>query len=216
MIRIAHVPVAVAALLLTMTTAALGAGDAAAGAQKAAACTACHGADGNSLADMWPKLAGQLPDYLVKQMKDFKSGLRKDEQMSPQAANLAEADMPDIAAFFAVQKVRPAAVDKALRAKGEQLYLRGKGRPTPVTACVGCHGPAGGGNRDWQRMQVRAPVLLAPAIGGQHAAYVAKQLIAYRDGGRRNDPAQVMRDVARGLDDGEVAALAAYAAALGR
>lgn len=205
----------VLAALLTAASAA-SAGDPAAGSQKAAACTACHGADGNSLADMWPKLAGQLPDYLVKQMRDFKSGARRDEQMSPQAANLADADMPDIAAYFAAQKVRPAAAEKTLLARGEQLYLKGKGRPVPATACVGCHGPQGGGNRDWPKTQARTPVLLAPAIGGQHAAYVAKQLAAYREGRRTNDPAKAMRDIARGLDDGEIAALAAYVATLGR
>lgn len=197
--------------------AAFGAGDPASGERKAAVCIACHGADGNSAADIWPKLAGQLPEYLVKQMKDFKAGARRDEQMSPQAANLAEADMADIAAFFAARKASPAAeADKTQLAKGEQLYLRGKGRPAPVTACVGCHGPKGDGNRDWRNTQLRPPVLLAPAIGGQHAAYVAKQLAAYRAGRRDNDPARVMRDIARGLDDGEIAALAAYVATLGR
>ena len=192
------------------------AGNPDAGQQKAAACTACHGPDGNSLADMWPKLAGQLPDYLVKQMKDFKAGKRADEQMSPQVANLAEADMPDIAAWFAAQAIRPGEGDKALRAKGEQLYLKGKGRPVPATACVGCHGPAGAGNKDWNTTWTKVPAVLAPGIGGQHAAYIEKQLKAYRDGTRSNDPARVMREIARGLDDGEIKALAAYVATLKR
>lgn len=204
------------AAFLAFATSAAWAADPAAGERKAAPCTACHGPDGNSLADIWPKLAGQLPEYLVKQMKDFKSGARKDEQMSPQAASLAEADMADIAAFFAARKVLPAEADKALLARGAELYLRGKGRPTPVVACVGCHGPKGEGNRDWRLTQARTPVLLAPAIGGQHAAYVSRQVSAYRDGRRENDPARVMRDIARNLDDGEVAALAAYVSTLGR
>lgn len=203
-------------VFLAFAASAAWAADPAAGERKAAPCTACHGPDGNSLADIWPKLAGQLPEYLVKQMKDFKSGVRKDEQMSPQAASLAEADMADIAAFFAARKVLPAEADKALLARGAQLYLRGKGRPRPVVACVGCHGPKGEGNSDWRRTQARTPVLLAPAIGGQHAVYVSKQVSAYRDGRRDNDPARVMRDVARNLDDGEVAALAAYVSTLGR
>jgi cytochrome c553 len=192
------------------------AGNPEAGQQKAAACTACHGPDGNSLADMWPKLAGQLPDYIVKQLKDFKAGKRTDEQMSPQVANLAEADMPDIAAYFATQKIKPGEGDKNLRAKGEQIYLKGKGRPAPVTACVGCHGPAGAGNRDWDKTWSKVPAVLAPGIGGQHAAYVDKQLKAYRSGARGNDPAKVMRDIAARLDDGEIAALAAYVATLKR
>lgn len=186
------------------------------GQQKAAACMACHGEDGNSLADMWPKLAGQLPDYLLKQMKDFKAGRRSDEQMSPQAANLAEADMPDIAAWFAAQAIKPGEGDTALRAQGEQLYLKGKGRPVPATACIGCHGPTGAGNKDWQKTWTKAPAVLAPGIGGQHAAYVEKQLKAYRDGTRNNDPAKVMRDIARGLNDNEIKALAAYVATLKR
>ncbi len=213
MARIIHAFLVAAACAGT----AFGAGDPVSGETKAAACTACHGADGNSLADLWPKLAGQLPEYLMKQMKDFKAGVRRDEQMSPQAANLAEADMADIAAFFAARKPSPAAeADRTLLAKGEQLYLRGKGRPAPVTACVGCHGPKGDGNRDWRDTQVRPPALLAPAIGRQHATYVTKQLAAYRAGRRDNDPARVMRDIARGLNDGEIAAVAAYVSTLGR
>jgi cytochrome c553 len=94
------------------------AGNPEAGQEKAAVCFACHGPNGNSLADMWPKLAGQMPEYLIKQMQDFKAGRRSDEQMSPQVANLAEHDMPDIAAWFAAQTINPVASDKALRAKG--------------------------------------------------------------------------------------------------
>ncbi len=206
----------IAVLIVSTSLTSFAAGNSAAGQQKAAACMACHGPDGNSLADMWPKLAGQLPDYIHKQLQDFKAGRRQDEQMSPQAANVAEIDMADIAAFFAGQTVKPGAADKALLAKGKEIYLRGKGRPQPVTACVGCHGPGGAGNRDWGKTLSRAPAVLAPAIGGQHAAYLVKQLKAYRDGTRHNDVAQVMRQVAGGLDDGEVAAVAAYAASLKR
>lgn len=192
------------------------AGNPAAGQEKAAACMACHGPDGNSLADMWPKLAGQMPDYLLKQMRDFKAGRRSDEQMSPQVANLAENDMPDIAAYFATQALGPGTGDPSLRAQGERLYLKGKGRPVPATACTGCHGPAGAGNKDWNKTWSKAPTVLAPAIGGQHAAYVEKQLKAYRDGSRNNDPAKVMRDIARGLSDAEIKALASYIAGLKR
>lgn len=186
------------------------------GQGKVAVCVACHGPDGNSLADMWPKLAGQSPDYIIKQLKDFKAARRADEQMSPQVANLAENDMPDIAAYFASQTIKSGEADKAWRAKGEQLYLKGKGRPVPATACVGCHGPAGAGNRDWNKTWSQIPVVLAPAIGGQHAAYLEKQLKAYRAGTRSNDPARVMRDIARGLSDEEIKALSSYVAGLRR
>lgn len=206
-------------LAMSMATAmspAHAAGNPSAGQEKAAVCFACHGPDGNSLADMWPKLAGQLPEYLVRQMQDFKAGRRSDEQMSPMAANLAEHDMPDIAAWFAAQAIKPGASDKALRAKGELLYLKGKGRPAPVTACIGCHGPAGAGNKDWNKTWAKVPAVLAPGIGGQHAAYIEKQLLAYRVGTRDNDPARVMRDIARGLDDAEIKSLAAYVSGLSR
>lgn len=205
-----------AVLIATASLAAEAAGNPEAGRQKAAACMACHGPDGNSPADMWPKLAGQLPEYIVKQLQDFKAGRRQDEQMSPQAANVAEIDMADIAAFFAAQTVKPGEADKTKLALGEHIYRKGKGRPVPATACLGCHGPAGAGNKDWGKTQSRVPTVLAPAIGGQHAAYLEKQLKAYRDGQRGNDAAGVMRELARGLTDHEVAALAAYVATLKR
>lgn len=195
---------------------AAAAGNPEAGREKAAACTTCHGPDGNSPADVWPRLAGQVPEYLVKQLKDFKSAKRTDEQMSPQAANLAEADIADVAAFFAAQKPVPGEWDKTLLARGEQIFRKGKGRPGTVPACIGCHGLSGEGNRDWGKVQSRVPPFLAPAIGGQHAAYLAKQLRAYRDRSRTNDAGLVMRDIASRLDDGDIAAVAAYAASLVR
>jgi cytochrome c553 len=203
-------------VLASLASLAAAAGNADLGQQKAAVCIACHGQDGNSQADMWPKLAGQLPDYIVKQLKDFKAARRQDDQMSPQAANLSEPDMHDIAAFFAAQTVKPGSADKALIARGEQIYLKGKGRPTPVTACIGCHGPAGAGNRDWNKTWSQMPTVLAPAIGGQHAAYLDKQIKAYRSLTRTNDVAHVMRDITRGLDDADITALAAYVSTLKR
>lgn len=192
------------------------------GEKKAAACMACHGMDGNSPAlpaptEQWPKLAGQLPEYFIKQLHDFKSGRRKNEQMSPQAQAIAEADMADIAAFFAKQQAKanePA--NKGLLAQGETIFHKGKGRPEVVAACVGCHGPKGLGNRDWGKTYSKKPAVLAPAIGGQHASYVAKQLKAYKDGSRTNDASNAMRDIARRLNDSDIAAVSEYAASLGR
>ncbi len=85
---------------------AYAAGDAAAGKSKAAVCGACHGPDGNSANPLWPKLAGQHAPYLVKQLKAFKSGERKDPLMGPMAAGLSEKDMEDLAAFYAGQSQR--------------------------------------------------------------------------------------------------------------
>lgn len=201
---------------------ALAAGNPELGQQKAAVCMACHGPDGNSMAlppptEQWPKLAGQLPDYIVKQIYDFKAGRRKNEQMSPQAQALSEADLPDIAAYFAQQKVKAnEAQPQELMAQGEKLFTKGKGRPSPVAACVGCHGLNGVGNKDWNKVMSRVPAVLAPAIGGQHASYISKQLKAYRDGSRANDPAKVMRDIAGRLDDKDIDAVSAYIASLAR
>ncbi|MDH3314439.1 MAG: cytochrome c [Gammaproteobacteria bacterium] len=85
---------------------ALAAGDAAAGKSKSAACAACHGPDGNSTNPVWPNLAGQHGAYLVKQLKAFKSGERKDPLMSPMAAGLSEQDMENLAAYYAGQKAK--------------------------------------------------------------------------------------------------------------
>lgn len=91
-------------LALVMTTGALAAGDPAAGKQKSQPCVACHAADGNSTNPQFPRLAGQYPDYLVKALKDYKSGERKNPIMAPFAANLSDRDMEDLAAYFAQQK----------------------------------------------------------------------------------------------------------------
>ena len=91
-----------ASLILSAGTNA--AGDAAAGKSKSAVCAACHGPDGNSANPLWPKLAGQHAPYMVKQLKDFKSGARKDPVMAPMAAPLSDQDMENLAAYFASQK----------------------------------------------------------------------------------------------------------------
>jgi cytochrome c553 len=192
------------------------------GQQKAAVCMACHGPDGNSPAlpdpaPPWPKLAGQVPEYIARQLHDFKAGRRSNEQMSPQAQMVADADIADIAAYFSGQKVnRQEAAQKQVLARGEQLFLKGKGRPQVVAACVGCHGLNGVGNRDWAKLMAKPPVVLAPAIGGQHANYLVKQLKAYRDGSRKNDPGKVMTDIAARLDESEMVAVAEYLSTLAR
>ncbi len=193
------------------------------GQQKATACFACHGPDGNSPAlppptEQWPKLAGQMPEYIAKQLHDFKAGKRANAQMSPMAQTVVEADIPDLAAFFAKQQVKPSeAGDKSLLAAGEKLFLKGKSsRPDFVAACVGCHGTNGIGRNDWAASYKLAPTVLAPAIGGQHASYVTKQLKSFRDGSRANDVGKVMKTVALHLDDKDIAAVAEYVSTLVR
>ena len=101
MIRSCMTVLAVACALTPIASA--GAGDAAAGKQKAVVCSACHGIDGNSINPLWPNLAGQHAAYLVKQMKAFRSGERKDPVMAPMAMPLSDADIDDLAAFYAGQ-----------------------------------------------------------------------------------------------------------------
>ncbi len=198
------------------------AGNSELGQQKAAACIGCHGPDGNSptlpsSAEQWPKLAGQMPEYIAKQITDFKAGKRKNGQMSPQAQNVVEMDIADIAAFFAKQQVKAGeAADKSLLAQGEKLFLKGKGRPDAVAACVGCHGINGVGQRTWANSYKSTPTVLTPAIGGQHSRYTVKQLQTFRDGSRANDVGSVMHNIAMRLDDKDIAAVAEYVSTLAR
>ncbi|CAB1370652.1 c-type cytochrome [Denitratisoma oestradiolicum] len=207
-----------AVVVFALTThPALAAGNPESGQKKAAACMGCHGPDGNSMLETWPKLAGQLPEYIATQLQAFKSGKRDNEQMTPQARLVAEVDIPDLAAYFASQKVKPTAAAKpALLAQGERIFTQGKGRPTVVAACMGCHGQDGAGNHNWGGTMTLPPTVLAPAIGGQHAAYLVAQLKAYKTGKRATDTASVMRDVASRLEEGDILAVAEYASTLKR
>lgn len=184
-------------------------GDPAAGKQKSVTCSACHGANGNSAVAQFPKLAGLGEKYLYEQMKHFKSGLRYAAAMMGQVDNLSDQDLADIAAYYdsmprSVEKADPNLVDT-----GRRIYRAGIAERN-VSACLACHGPRGGGNgpAGW------------PAIGGQHAEYVASQLKAYRlgyesDEGRvTGGESKIMRSQAFGLTDIEIEALAAYISGL--
>ena len=172
------------------------------------ACAACHAADGNSVAAANPKIAGQFPEYLSKQLADFKpQGGSKPARESPvmmgMVANLSEADIKNLAAYYGGQKLKPAAAaDKDLAALGQKLW-RGGNATSGVPACAGCHGPAGAG----------IPALY-PRLAGQFSDYVAAQLKAFRDGMRTNDSNGVMRGVAAHMTEREVRAVAEYAAGL--
>jgi cytochrome c553 len=171
-------------------------------------CAACHAADGNSIAPANPKIAGQIAEYLHKQLADFKAQggkkpARESAIMMGMVANLSDADMKGLAAFYAGQKLKPAAAaDKDLAALGQKLW-RGGNAASGVPACAGCHGPAGAG------MPAQYP-----RLGGQYAEYIAAQLKAFRDGGRANDPNGMMRGVATRLTEREIRAVSEYAAGL--
>src|SRR5512145_951821 len=146
-------------LLLTMgvTGMAQAAGDATAGQTKAAVCGACHGPDGNSPAPTFPKLAGQGERYLLKQMKDIKSGARPVVPMTGLLDNLSDQDLADISAYFASQKGSVGQADPKLVARGEALF-RGGNLAAGMPACSGCHSPNGEGN----------DLAGFPQLGGQH------------------------------------------------
>lgn len=171
------------------------------GAKFGSVCAACHGADGNSGVPANPKLAQQHPDYVVKQLQDFKAGKRTSPIMQGFAAQLTDADMQNIASWVHSQKAKPGfARDKELVSLGERIY-RGGIAERQVAACAGCHSPNGAGIPSQY-----------PRLSGQHADYVAAQLVAFRDGVRRNS-AQ-MSGVAAKMNDREIRAVADYIAGL--
>lgn len=171
-------------------------------------CAACHAADGNSTAAANPKIAGQFPEYLHKQLVDFKAQAgkkpaRESAVMMGMVANLSESDMKGLAAFYAGQTFRPsAATDKNLVALGQKLW-RGGNAASGVPACAGCHGPSGAG----------IPAQY-PRLAGQFAEYIAGQLKAFKEGARANDPNGMMRGVAARMTEREIRAVAEYAAGL--
>jgi cytochrome c553 len=210
------------ALIISVGLVGIAVADAAAGKDKSTACVACHGEGGNSLLATFPKLAGQNANYLFKQMKNIQCGaLSADEQkaqkciarsvptMIGQLDNFNDEDLTDIADYFASQTISGSQANADLVVKGEEIYRAGI-RAKNVAACTACHSPTGQGN---------GPAGF-PALGGQHADYVAAQLKAFRaaaDGlpGRDNDgDIKIMRDIAYSLSDSEIDAVSSYISGL--
>jgi cytochrome c553 len=178
---------------------ALAEGSAEEGQAKATPCIACHGLNGNSVNPVWPSLAGQHPQYTLKQLQAFKKGERTDPLMTPMSAPLNEDDMEDLAAYYAKQTPTGLEAEPGKVSLGQRLY-RGGNETLSVAACAACHGPDGSGN----------PLAMYPAIRGQQAAYVAAQLKAYRAGTRQTDQNQMMRNIASLLNDEQIDAVASY------
>lgn len=174
-----------------------------AGKAKAATCASCHGVDGNGGADpTWPKLAGQIPEYIVEQLRLFKTGARKNPIMNGMAAPLSAQDMKDLAAYYAAQKPKPgAAANKQLALAGQKIY-RGGIVATAVPACMSCHGPSGHG----------IPPRF-PRLGSQSAPYAEKQLLDY-EAGRRKDNDDIMTRIAARMTDAQIKAVSEYLAGL--
>jgi len=199
--------IVLAVAVLTGTTAAIAAEAAKNEAPKApdinaivtTVCAACHNADGNSVISTNPRLAGQHPAYITKQLNNFKSGERNNPVMTAMVATLTADDMVQAGIYFGSQKPKGGnAKENGPGSLGEKIY-KGGNSATGVAACAACHGPTGSG----------IPVQF-PRIGGQHADYVMTQLKAFRSGERANDPNKVMRMVAARMTDQEIAAVADY------
>jgi cytochrome c553 len=162
-------------------------------------CVACHAIDGNSVISANPKLSGQHPEYLYKQLTNFKSGERANAVMAGMAGMLSDADMHAVAEYFSKQTLNLGqAKTNGAGSLGEKIYRAGI-QANSVPACASCHGPAGDG----------LPVKY-PRLGGQHAEYVLNQLRQFRLGARANDEAKVMRTIAAKLTDQEMEAVADY------
>jgi len=167
-------------------------------------CAACHAADGNSQIAANPKLAGQIPEYLYKQLENFKAAPGKKAErenpiMAAMVASLSPDDMRNLAAYFASQTPKPGAAKSRDLVVLGQLVYRGGIASEKIAACASCHGPSGAG------MPAQYP-----RLSGQHAEYIVAQLKAFRSGARANDLNGVMRGVAARLSDHEIDAVADY------
>lgn len=184
----------------------IGVGDPAQGKLKIKAenCQECHGEFGVGLSPAVPKLAGQYADYVVKQLRNFKSGERKHPVMNVMAEGLTEDDRLDIAAYYASNKM--------MQGEGEadipfakSLFNRGD-MARGIPPCKSCHGETGKGQYSINGSH--------PVLGGQHMIYLREQLRNWRSGERSNSPGGVMNIVAKSLSDTEIEALAHYLSGL--
>ncbi|CAM4414607.1 MAG: Cytochrome c4 [Legionella sp.] len=167
---------------------------------KAMVCSACHGLSGNSPNPEWPNLAGQHPKYFIKQLKEMKdTSLRDAPTMSGLVATMSDQDMDDLAAYYAKIPLVQGSTPKEFLQRGEQLY-RGGDFTKRITACIACHGPKGTGNA-----QAGFPVL-----SGQHAAYTLLQLLAFKNGKRKNDLNHIMQDISSRMSREDMEAVAHY------
>ncbi|ACO76074.1 cytochrome c4 [Laribacter hongkongensis] len=164
-------------------------------------CAACHGVDGNSVAAANPVLAGQHPDYIVKQLTEFKSGKRNNAIMLGMASTLSDQDMKNVAAWFGTQKpkAREAQDPKTMEA-GRAIYRTGIAS-AKVPACMACHGPAGNGMPSQY-----------PRVGSQFGSYIEAQMLAFKKGERANNP--IMTDIAKRMSDNDIKTVSNYISGL--
>lgn len=185
-------------LLLISSSLAIATGT---GKDKALICSGCHGVDGNNSNSEYPILAGQVESYLLKQLKDFKSGARVDDHMTSMVLAVEESDFEDIVAYFSNQGINQQPVMKKDHDMkfGRSIFTSGI-KSKSIPSCSSCHGSKGLGNKEAGY----------PFLATQHKEYIAKSLKDFREGERKNDIDKLMRNVASKLNDKEIEALATY------
>ena len=172
------------------------------GQEKATMCAACHGPTGVSMNPMWPNLAGQHAAYLVKQLRDIKTGsLRHADIMMPFVASLSDDDMASLALFYSKQPPSIPGGAQQEEPRGVQLYRMGDVEKK-ITACIACHGPSGTGNEEAG----------FPSLTGQHASYAIQQLQAFKENTRQNDLNAIMRTISARMSMEDMKAVADYLA----
>lgn len=197
-------------LFIGFNVGAVESGDAENGKAISGTCAACHGADGNSLIAINPKLAGQHKNYLVKQLQEFKLASqtggkegRNNAVMNGMAAALSEQDILDLSAYFSSQEATKGEASEDAVAQGSKLYVGGD-LQRGITACIACHGPKGNGTS----------LSGFPDISGQHSDYIAAQLKAFRSGERANSLNGMMADIAKRMTDKDIEVISSYVAGL--
>jgi len=164
-------------------------------------CQLCHGKEGEASSSIYPRLAGQNKNYLIKQLKNFRDGKRKSDTMSEMAKGLTDAQIEALAEYFASKSAKSHRVrDKALAAVGAYIYHKGN-KFSGIPACASCHGERGLGTAD------------LPRLAGQHKRYIADQLHAFDERARTNDNA-IMHTIASKLTELEIEAVALYTSGL--
>lgn len=183
------------------TAIASASGDVEAGKTLSQSCAACHGATGNSTMPMFPSIAGQSASYLAEQLHAFRDGKRVNAIMGPQAKNLTDQQIDDIAAYFAAQTrtVKAAATEDSI--PGAHLWKFG-GHGNAIAACAACHGTHGQGNQ---------PAGF-PALRGLTPQYIIESLMAYRNDQRKTTHADIMVRIATQLTDDDMKDVAAHIA----
>jgi cytochrome c553 len=177
-----------------------GPGDPVAGRTKSQLCQGCHGEVGISTEPLIPKLAGQYGPYISKQVLNYQAGVRSHQIMNAMAATLTDADLADVAAYFASQKKMKGS-GSSENQLGKNIFLHSD-TDNKRYACVNCHGPHGKG--------IDPKITTFPVIGGQHKDYLRRQLINFREGDRTNSPNGIMNQVASSLSDDEIESLVEY------